>query len=122
MYSRFVALRIRPAGREIRKAADGPELPARWLLAEWPATEPEPVQFWLSNLPADIPLATLVRTTKLRWRIEYDYREMKQVLGLAHFEGRTWRGWHHHVTLVSVAHAFCTLQRITRSPNETAPA
>ncbi|SCE62331.1 SRSO17 transposase, partial [Streptomyces sp. Termitarium-T10T-6] len=122
MYSRFVALRIRPAGREIRKAADGPELPVRWLLAEWPAGEPEPVQFWLSNLPADTPLAILVRTAKLRWRIEHDYREMKQALGLAHFEGRTWRGWHHHVTLVSVAHAFCTLQRITRSPKETAPA
>jgi SRSO17 transposase len=122
MYSRFVALRIRPAGREIRKAAEGPELPVRWLLAEWPATEPEPVQFWLSNLPADTPLATLVRTAKLRWRIEQDYREMKQALGLAHFEGRTWRGWHHHVTLVSAAHAFCTLQRLTRSPKGTASA
>lgn len=122
MYSRFVALRIRPAGREIRRSTDGPELPVRWLLAEWPATEPEPVQFWLSNLPADTPLATLVRTAKLRWRIEHDYREMKQALGLAHFEGRTWRGWHHHVTLVSVAHAFCTLQRITRSPKGTASA
>jgi SRSO17 transposase len=122
MYSRFVALRIRPAGREIRKAAEGPELPVRWLLAEWPATEPEPVQFWLSNLPADTPLATLVRTAKLRWRIEHDYREMKQALGLAHFEGRTWRGWHHHVTLVSAAHAFCTLQRLTRSPKGTASA
>nr|WP_198539335.1 IS701 family transposase [Streptomyces graminilatus] len=122
MYSRFVALRIRPAGREIRKAADGPELPEQWLLAEWPATAPEPVQFWLSNLPADTPMATLVRTAKLRWRIEHDYREMKQALGLAHFEGRTWRGWHHHVTLVSAAHAFCTLQRSTRSPKGTAPA
>ncbi len=66
------------------------------------------MQFWLSNLPSDTALATLVRTAKLRWRIEHDYREMKQALGLAHFEGRTWRGWHHHVTLVSVAHAFCT--------------
>ncbi|EST27169.1 transposase [Streptomyces niveus NCIMB 11891] len=122
MYSRFVALHLRPAGREIRKTTDGPELPVRWLLAEWPANQPEPVQFWLSNLPADTPLATLVRTAKLRWRIEHDYREMKQALGLAHFEGRTWRGWHHHVTLVSVAHAFCTLQRLTRSPKETAPA
>ena len=121
-YSRFVALRIRPAGREIRKNTDGPELPVRWLPAEWPATEPEPVHFWLSNLPADTPLATLLRTAKLRWRIEHDYREMKQAPGLAHFEGRTWRGWHHHVTLVSVAHAFCTLQRITRSSKGTAPA
>ncbi|WP_455907574.1 transposase [Streptomyces mirabilis] len=122
MYSRFVALRIRPAGREIRKNTDGLELPVRWLLAEWPADQSEPVQFWLSNLPADTALATLVRTAKLRWRIEHDYREMKQALGLAHFEGRTWRGWHHHVTLVSVAHAFCTLQRMTRSPKGTASA
>ncbi|WUQ66422.1 IS701 family transposase [Streptomyces canus] len=120
MYSRFVALRIRPAGRGVRQATDGPELAERWLLAEWPATEPEPVQFWLSNLPSGMPLATLVRLAKLRWRIEHDYREMKQALGLAHFEGRTWGGWHHHVTLVSAAHAFCTLQRLARDPNDTA--
>lgn len=122
MYSRFTALRIRPAGREIRQATDGPELPECWLLAEWPTGEPEPVQFWLSDLPADTPLTTLVRLAKLRWRIEHDYREMKQALGLAHFEGRTWNGWHHHVTLVSVAHAFCTLQRLARAPKDTAPA
>ncbi|MFE2846019.1 IS701 family transposase [Streptomyces scopuliridis] len=122
MYSRFAALRIRPAGRQIRQAVDGPELPECWLLAEWPAGEPEPVQFWLSDLPADTPLTTLVRLAKLRWRIEHDYREMKQALGLAHFEGRTWNGWHHHVTLVSVAHAFCTLQRLARAPKDTAPA
>jgi SRSO17 transposase len=122
MYSRFVALQIRPAGREIRQATEGPELPECWLLAEWPADEPEPVQFWLSDLPADTPLTTLVRLAKLRWRIEHDYREMKQALGLAHFEGRTWGGWHHHVTLVSVAHAFCTLQRLTQAPKDPAPA
>lgn len=122
MYSRFMALRIRPAGREIRQATDGPELPACWLLAEWPASESEPVQFWLSDLPEDTPLTTLVRLAKLRWRIEHDYREMKQALGLAHFEGRTWSGWHHHVTLVSVAHAFCTLQRLARAPKDTASA
>ncbi|WP_030356014.1 IS701 family transposase [Streptomyces scopuliridis] len=122
MYSRFVTLRIRPAGREIARATDGPVLPECWLLAEWPATEDEPVQFWLSDLPADTPFTTLVRLAKLRWRIEHDYREMKQALGLAHFEGRTWTGWHHHVTLVSVAHAFCTLQRLARAPKDTAPA
>ncbi|MBN0049331.1 IS701 family transposase, partial [Streptomyces actuosus] len=122
MYSRFVALRIRPAGREVRQATDGPELPECWLLAEWPAAEAEPIQFWLSDLPSDTPLTTLVRLAKLRWRIEHDYREMKQALGLAHFEGRTWNGWHHHVTLVSVAHAFCTLQRLARAPKDTAPA
>jgi SRSO17 transposase len=122
MYSRFVALRIRPAGREVRQNLDGPELPECWLLAEWPAGESEPVQFWLSDLPSGMPLTTLVRLAKLRWRIEHDYREMKQALGLAHFEGRTWGGWHHHVTLVSVAHAFCTLQRLARAPKEPAPA
>lgn len=77
MYSRFVALRIRPAGREIRKAVGRPRLPVRRLLAEWPATEPEPVQFRLSSLPSDTPLATLVRTAKPRGRIAHDYREMK---------------------------------------------
>ncbi|MEU0837819.1 IS701 family transposase [Streptomyces sp. NPDC005969] len=122
MYSRFVILRIRPAGREIVRAADGPALPECWLLAEWPAGEAEPVQFWLSDLPSGMPLTTLVRLAKLRWRIEHDYREMKQALGLAHFEGRTWNGWHHHVTLVSAAHVFCTLQRLARAPKGTAPA
>ncbi|MGW6396206.1 IS701 family transposase [Streptomyces sp. NPDC055103] len=122
MYSRFVTMRIRPAGREVRQAVDGPELPECWLLAEWPADQAEPVQFWLSDLPADTPLTTLARLAKLRWRIEHDYREMKQALGLAHFEGRTWGGWHHHVTLASVAHAFCTLQRLARAPKDTAPA
>lgn len=92
MYSRFVALRIHPAGRKIRKNTDGPEPLACWLPAEWPTTEPEPVQFRLSNPPADTPLATLVRTAKQRWRIEHDYRKMKQALGLTHFEDRTWRG------------------------------
>ncbi|MFF0451504.1 IS701 family transposase [Streptomyces sp. NPDC004609] len=121
MYSRFVAMRIRPAGRAVRQAADGPELPECWLLAEWPADQVEPVQFWLSDLSVDTPLTTLVRLAKLRWRIEHDYREMKQALGLAHFEGRTWNGWHHHVTLVSAAHAFCTLQRLARAPKDTAP-
>ncbi|ANP51839.1 SRSO17 transposase [Streptomyces griseochromogenes] len=120
MYSRFVALRIRLAGREIRQATKGAELPERWLPAEWPATESEPVQFCLSSLPSGMPLATLVRLAKLRRRIEHDYREMKQALGLAHFEGRTRQGWHHHVTLVSAAHAFCTLQPLTRDPKDTA--
>jgi SRSO17 transposase len=122
IYSRFVALRIRPAGREVREATDGVELAECWVRAEWPAKEPEPVQFWLSDLPEDTPLTTLVRPAQLRWRIEHDYREMKQALGLAHFEGRTFNGWHHHVTLVSVAHAFCTLRRLATAPKDTASA
>lgn len=78
------------------------------------------MRFWLSNLPDDAQLRTLVRPATLRRRIEHDCREMKQV-GPAHFEGHTWNDWHHHVTLVSAAHAFCTLQRMVRTPKETAP-
>ncbi|MDX3762082.1 hypothetical protein ABT088_47065 [Streptomyces mirabilis] len=77
MYSRFVILQIRPAGREIRRAVGSPELPVRRLPAEWAATEAEPVQFRLPSLPSDTPLATLVRTAKPRWRIAYDYGEMR---------------------------------------------
>ena len=84
----------------------------RWLLAEWPDGESEPVAYWLASLPADSSLERLVDLAKLRWRVEHDYRELKDALGLDHFEGRSFKGWHHHVTLVSVAHAFVTLQRL----------
>jgi SRSO17 transposase len=110
--SRFVVLRVRPAGIKLRRAAGGGELPVRWLLAEWPHGEAEPVKYWLANLPADSSLERLVGLAKLRWRVEHDYRELKDALGLDHFEGRSFEGWHHHVTLVSVAHAFVTLQRL----------
>jgi SRSO17 transposase len=118
--SRFVALRVRPAGVKLRRAAAGGELPVRWLLAEWPADQPEPVKYWLASLPDATPLVELVRLAKLRWRVEHDYRELKDGLGLDHFEGRSFAGWHHHVTLVSAAHAFVTLQRL--DPKPAAPA
>jgi SRSO17 transposase len=110
--ARFVALRVRPAGGRLRRAARGGQLPVRWLLAEWPDGEPEPVTYWLASLPETTPLQRLVHLAKLRWRVEHDDRELKDALGLDHFEGRSWRGWHHHVTLVSVAHAFVTLERL----------
>jgi SRSO17 transposase len=112
--ARFVALRVRPAGVRLRRAArgQGGELPVRWLLAEWPDGQPEPVAYWLASLPETTPLQRLVHLAKLRWRVEHDYRELKDALGLDHFEGRSFKGWHHHVTLVSVAHAFVTLQRL----------
>jgi SRSO17 transposase len=116
--SRFAALRVRPAGVRIRRAHAGEELPECWLLAEWPPGESEPTTYWLSTLPGDLPLRRLVRLAKIRWRVEHDYRGLKTGLGLDHFEGRTWTGWHHHVTLASVAHAFCTLERL----NPKAPA
>jgi SRSO17 transposase len=112
LVSRFVALRVRPAGVQLRRAVRGTELPVRWLLAEWPDSEPEPVKYWLASLPAEVPLPRLVGLAKLRWRVEHDYRELKDALGLDHFEGRSWAGWHHHVTLVSVAHGFVTLERL----------
>jgi SRSO17 transposase len=122
MHSRFVALRVKPANRQLSAAAQAAdrELQVRWLLAEWPSHADAPTDYWLSSLPADTDLKTLVRMAKLRWRVEHDYRELKDGLGLDHFEGRSYRGWHHHVTLVSVAHAFLTLER--RRPRTRAAA
>jgi SRSO17 transposase len=112
----FVFLRVRPASQVHRRAANFGDLPVRWLIAEWPPGQAEPTRYWLSNLPATTTHRALVRLAKLRWRIEHDYRELKTGLGLGHFEGRTWQGWHHHVTLVSTAHAFLTLQRLDPKP------
>jgi len=111
MRSRFTAIRVRPANRDIPRADDG-SLPECWLLAEWPPGQPEPTDYWLSTLPADTPIKTLVRLAKIRWRIEHDYRELKTGLGLTHFEGRSWTGWHRHVTLASAAHLFLTELRL----------
>jgi SRSO17 transposase len=110
--SRFAALRVRPAGVRIRRAHPGQDLPVCWLLAEWPVGEPEPTKYWLSTLPADTPLRDLVRYAKIRWWVEHDYRELKTALGLGDFEGRTYPGFLRHLTLASVAQAFCTLERL----------
>jgi SRSO17 transposase len=118
MTSRFLAIRVRPANRDIPRAADG-SLPERWLLAEWPPGAGEPSDYWLSNLPADTPIGELVRLAKIRWRIEHDYRELKTGLGLDHFEGRSFTGWHRHVTLAALAQAFCTM--IRQDPKVHAP-
>ena len=119
MRSRFLALRVRPANRDIPRAVDG-ALPECWLLAEWPPGEAEPTDYWLSTLDADTPIKTLVRLAKIRWRIEHDYRELKHGLGLDHFEGRSYLGWHRHVTLAAIAQAFCTTLRL--DPKAPAPA
>jgi SRSO17 transposase len=110
MTSHFLAIRVRPANRDIPRAGDG-SLPDCWLLAEWPSDADEPTDYWLSNLPAGTPIEELVRLAKIRWRIEHDYRELKHGLGLDHFEGRSYTGWHRHVTLAALAQAFCTLLR-----------
>jgi SRSO17 transposase len=83
------------------------------------ANQTTPTGYWISDLPADTPTEDLVRLAKIRWRIEHDYRELKHGLGLDHFEGRSWNGWHHHATLVTAAHAFLTEQRL--SPKADAP-
>jgi SRSO17 transposase len=112
MRSRFLALRVRPANRNIPRDSDG-SLPECRLLAEWPPGEPEPTGYWLSTLPTEMRLRDLVRLAKIRWRIEHDYRELEDGLGLDHFEGRSWLGWHRHVTLAAVAQAICTQLRHT---------
>src|SRR5579859_536188 len=118
MTGHFLAIRVRPANRDIPRAADG-SLPECWLLAEWPPAAAEPVRYWLSNLPAGTPAAELVRLAKIRWRIEHDYRELKHGLGLDHFEGRSFAMWHRHVTLAVLAQAFCT--RLRTDPKAPAP-
>ena len=112
MTSEFLALRIRPANRDIPRAHDG-TLPDCWLITEWPTDTAEPTDYWLSSLPIDTAVAELVRRAKIRWRIEHDYRELNTGLGLDHFEGRSWLGWHHHATLVTAAHLFLTTPRLT---------
>ena len=103
LQSRFAALRVRPAHRDYWRAEPHPE---EWLLIEWPADEKEPTKYWLSTLPADIALIELVQLAKHRWIIERDYQELKQELGLGHYEGRGWRGFHHHATLCIAAYGF----------------
>jgi SRSO17 transposase len=71
-------------------------LSEEWLLIEWPEGEAEPTKYWLSTLPANFSFRRLVDLAKLRWRIERDYQELKQEVGLGHYEGRGWRGFHHH--------------------------
>jgi SRSO17 transposase len=114
----FLAIRVRPAGKPIPRAADR-SLPACWLLAEWPPEADQPTDYWLSTLPDDIPIEELVRLAKIRWRVEHDYRELKTGLGLDHFEGRSYLGWNRHVTLAVLAQAFITM--IRTDPKAHAP-
>jgi len=114
MHSRFAALRVRAAHRDYWRKEPHPE---QWLMIEWPKTEKEPTKYWLSNLPSSIALRRLVAIAKLRWRIERDYEELKQELGLGHFEGRNWRGFHHHATLSIAAYGFLVLERCLFHPS-----
>ena len=110
--SRFAAIRVRPAHRDTDRAEPRTE---EWLLVEWPVSEKEPSKYWLSTLPGG-PIEGLVATAKLRWRIERDFEELKQELGLGHFEGRGWRGFHHHASLCIAAYGFLVAERCRFSP------
>ena len=113
MRSRFARLRVRSAHRDEGRTEPRPE---EGLLIEWPRGDAEPTKYWLSTLPETTSLADLVRLAKLRWRIERDYQELKDELGLDHFEGRGWRGFHHHGALCIAAYAFLAAERARLSP------
>jgi SRSO17 transposase len=115
--SRFAALRIRPAHRDYERSEPHAE---EWLLSEWPHGEAEPAKYWFSTLPAETKFRDLVRLAKQRWIVERDYQELKQELGLGHFEGRGWRGFHHHATLCIAAYGFLVAERSRFSPSARA--
>jgi len=115
--SRFAAVRVRPAHRDNERAEPHPE---EWLLMEWPKGEAEPIKSWTSTLPPKTALKDLVKTAKHRWIIERDYEELKQELGLGHYEGRGWRGFHHHATLCIAAYGFLVAERNRFSPSARA--
>jgi SRSO17 transposase len=111
--SRFARVRVRAAQGDRPRAEE-------WLLIEWPEHEAEPAHYWLSTLPPKLSFKDLVATVKMRWRIERDYCELKQELGLGHYEGRNWRGFHHHASLCIAAYGFLMLERLSSIKKNTA--
>jgi SRSO17 transposase len=112
--SRFLALRVQPSHGFVDGQPPHKEV---WLLVQWPDDEEEPTKYFLADLPASYALRRVVRVAKRRWKIEQDYQQLKEELGLDHYEGRNWAGWHHHVTLVMLAHAFLTLETLRSKKN-----
>ena len=112
--SRFAAVRVRPAHRDEKRTTPRPE---EWLVIEWPKQAAEPTKYWLSNMPATTSLQALVKLAKHRWVIERDDEELKQELGLGHYQGRSWRGFHHHATLCIAAYGFLMAERNRFSPS-----
>ena len=111
--SRFARVRVRAASRDQPRAEE-------WLLIEWPLGEPEPTHYWLATLPEESSFKTLVATAKARWLIERDYLELKQEVGLSHYEGRNWRGFHHHASLCIAAYGFLMLERLSGAKKNSA--
>jgi SRSO17 transposase len=114
LVSRFTALRVRPSHRDYWRAEPWPQ---EWLLIEWPEDKDEPLKYWLSTMPATTTIAELVDTAKLRWRIERDFQDLKQEIGLDHYEGRGWRGFHHHAALSIAAYGFLVAERSPVPPS-----
>jgi SRSO17 transposase len=117
--SRFARWRVRPAHDDAKRTEPAAE---EWLLVEWPEDEAEPDHYWLCTLPADLSLERMVDQAKLRWRIERDYLELKQEVGLGHYEGRGWRGFHHHASLCIAAYGFLISEKETIPPSGPACA
>ncbi len=119
MRSRFACLRVRPAHRDenLHRPRE-----VEWLLIEWPRGEPGPTKRWLSTMPLGTAVSQLVRLATIRWRIQRDYEELKSEFGLDHFEGRGWRGFHHHGTLCVAAYAFVAAERARLSPLSLCPS
>ena len=115
---RFCFLRVRAANRAKKRTPWPPR--EEWLIAEWPEGRDQPSDYWISNLPADTEPEQLARLARLRWKIELDYKQLKGELGLDHYEGRSYLGWHHHTALVTAAHGFLTLER--QNPKAPRPA
>ena len=113
--SRFARVRVQAAHRDHLRSE---MRAAEWLLIEWPQGHREPMKYWLSTLPEDVPLERMVYEAKMRWRIERDYQDLKQELGLGQFEGRSWRGFHHHASLSIAAYGFLMVQQIQRRNGE----
>ena len=112
-------MRVRPAHRDTQRSEPWPQ---EWLLIEWPDGEAEPAKYWFSNLSQRTPLQRLVRVAKARWWIERDYQDLKQELGLGHYEGRNWRGFHHHASLCIAAYGFLIAERCLFPLNSVASA
>ena len=111
--SRFARVRVRAAHRDRPRAEE-------WLIIEWARDADEPAHYWFSNLPEDMRWQPMVDTVMSRWRIERDYLELKQELGLGHFEGRNWRGFHHHASLCVAAYGFLMLERLSGAKKNSA--
>ncbi len=111
---RFAAVRVRPAHRDVKRSTPRPE---EWFMVEWPEGEDAPAKYWFSTLAPDTSIAELVANAKRRWRIERDYQELKQEIGLGHYEGRGWRGFHHHATLCIAAYGFLIAERSAIPPS-----